>query len=496
MTPFILSVAPLAVFILLLLWKKMPLIRVSFITLVLVAGLAFFYWRIFPALLLASSFKGLLVASDILVIIFGAIFFLEIIKKFKVIDSISYYLESFSKDYRVQIIILAWFFENFIEGTAGFGTPVVIVAPLLIGLGLRPLKAVIIALLGNSASVVFGAAGTPIRIGFEGLDVSLVPHLSSLINFVGLIVPAFMLWILVSDKPDKKQQFFETLPFAIWSGIAFVVPSFLVVGLGQEFPSILGSVIGLFLVLISLRLNIFAPKNIRSEVKATTPAEPLPLSKAIFPYALLVIFLIAGKFLLSGVSASVQFHGLSHSFNLFNPGLAFIISGLITALIWRDKIILGVKTAVSALKRIMEPFLVIAFMSAIVQIMLNAGQNLTGLSSPIVLIAQTFETLFLPFWAPFIGAFGAFITGSATVSNIMFGNFLALAAKALNMVSGKILALTLVGAAAGNMVALADILSGEAVVGLKNEERRILKGVIVPCLVYLLLAGLIGILII
>jgi lactate permease len=274
------------------------------------------------------------------------------------------------------------------------------------------------------------------------------------------------------------------------------VPSFLVVGLGQEFPSILGSVIGLFLVLISLRLNIFAPKNIRSEFKATAAAKPLPLSKAIFPYALLVIFLIAGKFLLSGVSASVQFHGLSHSFNLFNPGLAFIISGLITALIWRDKIILGVKTAVAALKRATEPFLVIAFMSAIVQIMLNAGQNLTGLSSPIVLIAQTFETLFLPFWAPFIGAFGAFITGSATVSNIMFGNFLALAAKALNMVSGKILALTLVGAAAGNMIALADILSGEAVVGLKNEERRILKGVIVPCLVYLSLAGLIGILII
>lgn len=488
MTPFILSVAPFVVFILLLLWKKMPLIRVSFITLILVAGLAFFYWRIFPPLLLASSFKGLLVALDILVIIFGAIFFLEIIKKFKVIDSISYYLESFSKDYRVQIIILAWFFENFLEGTAGFGTPVVIVAPLLIGLGLRPLKAVIIALLGNSASVVFGAAGTPIRIGFEGLDVSLVPHLSSLINFVGLIVPAFMLWILVADKPDKKQQFFETLPFAIWSGIAFVVPSFLVVGLGQEFPSILGSVIGLFLVLISLRLNIFAPKNIRSETRAITPAEQLPLSKAIFPYALLVIFLIAGKFLLSGLAASVKFYGLGHSFNLFNPGLAFIISGLITALIWKEKIILEAKTATTALKRAIEPFLVIAFMSAIVQIMINSGQ--------IALIAESFETPLLPFWTPFVGAFGAFITGSATVSNIMFGNFLALAAKALNMVSGKILALALVGAAAGNMVALADILSGEAVVGLKNEERRILKGVIIPCLVYLSLAGLIGILII
>lgn len=488
MTPFILSVVPLVVFVLLLLWKKMPLIRVSFITLILVVGLAFFYWRIFPPLLLASGAKGFFIALDIFVIILGAVFFLEIIKNFKVIDSISYYLESFSKDYRVQIIILAWFFENFLEGTAGFGAAVVIVAPLLIGLGLSPLKAIIIALLGNSSAVVFGAAGTPIRIGFEGLDVSSVPYLASLINFIGLIVPVFMLWILVSDKPDKKQQFFETLPFAVWSGIAFVVPSFLVVGLGQEFPSILGSVIGLILVLISLRLNIFAPKNIRSEVKATTPAESLPLSKAVFPYALLVILLIAGKLLLSGVSTSVQFHGLGHSFNLFNPGLAFIISGLITALIWKDKMILKAKTVTTALKRAIGPFLVIAFMSAMVQIMTNTGQ--------IALIAQIFETRFLAFWTPFIGAFGAFLTGSATVSNIMFGNFLNTAAGIMHLAGGKILALTLVGAAAGNMVALADILSGEAVVGLKNEERRILKGVIVPCLVYVLLAGLIGILII
>ena len=134
------------------------------------------------------------------------------------------------------------------------------------------------------------------------------------------------------------------------------------------------------------------------------------------------------------------------------------------------------------------PFLVIAFMSAIVQLMINTGQ--------IVLIAQAFETSFLAFWSPFIGAFGAFITGSATISNIMFGSFLNTAAGIMNLAGEKILALALVGAAAGNMVSLADILAAEAVVGLKNEERRILKGVIVPCLVYLLLVGLVGILII
>ena len=93
-----------------------------------------------------------------------------------------------------------------------------------------------------------------------------------------------------------------------------------------------------------------------------------------------------------------------------------------------------------------------------------------------------------------VGAFGSFLTGSATVSNLMFGNFLATAARDLSLSVDKILALALVGGAAGNMIALADIMAAEAVVGLKNEERKVLKGVIIPCAIYILLIGVIGLL--
>jgi len=74
----------------------------------------------------------------------------------------------------------------------------------------------------------------------------------------------------------------------------------------------------------------------------------------------------------------------------------------------------------------------------------------------------------------------------------MFGNFLALAAKSLGFAVDKILALALVGAAAGNMIALADIIAAEAVVGLKNEESKILRGVIIPCAIYVILIGIVG----
>ncbi len=343
-------------------------------------------------------------------IILGAIFFLEVLKDIKIIDNIRFQLESFFKDYRVQIILLAWFFENFIEGTAGFGTPAIIVAPLLIGLGLSPLTAVVIGLLGNSTSVAFGAAGTPIRVGFEGLNVASVPNYAALFNCVGFLVPVFMLWVLVSQQKDKKGHFREALPFAIWSGIAFVVPSVLVVPLGQEFPSILGSIIGLILVLITIRLGIFVPKNKRQLRKIKIPEVKLPGFKLVTPYALLILLLIVGKFAL-GTS------------KFANPGLAFLIAGIPIALLWGRKGV-ALESFKTAMSRAWEPFLVIASMSIMVQLIINSGFNLSGLPSTLKVISKGFEVPALPFLAPIAGAFGSFLTGSATISNIMFGNFL------------------------------------------------------------------------
>lgn len=493
--PFILSISPFILFLLLLLWKKQPLLKVSALTLFLMAGLAVLYWKIFPGLILVSFAKGIFVAVDIFLIILGAIFFLEILKDLKVIDNISYYLESFSKDYRIQVIILAWFLENFLEGTAGFGIASVIVAPLLIGLGLSSLKAIIISLLGNSTSVVFGAAGTPIRVGFAGLDYASIPQLAAWINCIGFIVPIFILLTLVADKPDKKKQFWEALPFAIWAGITFVVPSALVVFLGQEFPSIIGSVIGLLLVLLTTKLGIFSPKNIRSGREIKNPKQTLSYFKAFSPYFLLIVLLILGKIFLGPINFTVPF-AINHKFNLFNPGFAFLAAGLpIAFLLGSTRHRVAVQAVKRAIKSSIEPFLVIASISIVVQLMIGSGQNSSELPSAIALIAKSFETAILPFWAPFIGAFGSFITGSATISNIMFGNFLNFAAQAINMDAAKILALALVGGAAGNMTALADILATETVIGLKNQERAVLKGVIVPCLIYLVLIGIIGLLI-
>lgn len=491
--PIILALIPFLFFVFFLLIYKTSLLRASLIAFILYVILAIFYWGIYPSFLLISFGKGFFVAFDILIIIFGAIFFLEVLKDFKVISNISYYLEHLSHDYRVQIIVIAWLFEAFLEGTAGFGTPAAIAVPLLIGLGLSPIRALIVGLLGNSTAGVFGAAGTPINVGFAGLSVSSVPFFASLLNLVGIIVPIFMLWAITLGRENRKKEFFGALPFAIWSGIVFVVPSILFAKFWPEFPSILGATIGIILVLITTKLHIFVPKeslSLKNEKDLTATMSPF---KSFLPYVILVLFLILGKVFLGKIGISLNL-GFKHIFNLFNPGFAFILAGLVVAYMWKSQMKVLSDSIKVGLSEAIGPFLVIVSMLAMVQVMINSGQNTTGLPSAITIIAQFFETSLLPFFAPFIGAFGGFITGSVTVSNILFGNLFSMASLPLGFNPQAILSLGVVGAAAGNMIALADILTAEAVVRVKNQELDILKGVFIPCMTYLILVGLIGML--
>lgn len=489
--PIILSVIPFIFFVLFLTLNNTSLLKASVLTLVLYTLLVLFYWKILPNFLYISYVKGFLVAFDILIIIFGAIFFLEILNDLKIINNISYYLEHFSKDYRVQIIVIAWFFEAFLEGTAGFGTPAAIAVPLLIGLGLPPIRALIVGLLGNSTAGVFGAAGTPINVGFAGLKFGSVPVIASLVNCVGFIVPVFMLWVMTKGRENRKHEFLGALPFAIWSGLVFVIPSYMISLFWPEFPSIIGSLIGLVLVVITTKLGIFIPKEVLSLKNEKELVSTMSPFKSFLPYIILVFLLVLGKILLGKIGVSIHL-GFTHIFNLFNPGFAFILAGLIVSLIWKSKKDVFNDSFKVAIRGSIGPFLVIVSMLAMVQLMINSGQNTSSLPSAIIIIAKFFETSFLPFFAPFVGAFGGFITGSVTVSNILFGHLFYTAATNLNLNSQAILSLGVVGTAAGNMVALADILTAEAVVKVKNQERQILKGVFIPCMIYLILVGVIG----
>lgn len=476
----ILALSPFLIFCLLLLFRhSASLLKISFFTLFITIIIALLFWYCPLSVVTTSLFQGLLTAIDILLIIFGAIFFLEILKKNKVTESLALYLDNFSSDLRIQVIMLAWFFENFLEGIAGFGTPSTVVAPLLIALGLSPLKAVVIALLGNSTSVPFGAVGTPIRIGLAAVNPESISMATTtaFYNLTGFIVPLFMLWVLVSSEKNRKTLFQEAFPFALWSGIAFVVPSYIISFFGIEFPSILGSIIGILLVILTSRLDIFIPKNTYSYHQSKTKSvNVLSLRKTIFPYLLFIGLLIFSKLLLNNA----------------NPGIVFIVTTLIVALYSQIKWSEIFNTGRLAIGKSIESFLVIGAMSAMVQLMNNSGNTLHGLPSITQSISTLFSTQILPILAPFIGAIGSFITGSATVSGIMFASSVHSSSLSLGLDPIKILGLTLVGAGAGNMIALSDVLVAKTVAASTEPLRKIILSLLPFCLIYLSLIALLG----
>ena len=498
MSMFLISFLPIILILILVLLFRKSLFFSAPLAFILTLFLSIFLWKISPAYAGASSLKGLFIAVEVTLIIFGALFFLDVMKKKGIIESIEYHLGRLSSDKRVQAIILAFMFGAFLEGAAGFGTPAAIVAPLLVGIGFPALIAVVICLIANSTSVVFGAVGTPIKLGFSGLDVTGVGFYAGLINLIiGTFVPLMIIAALVimNSKEKRWHRIKEMIPFSIVSGLCFTVPYFIISIFDFELPTLLGSLIGMVVLALIVRKKLFLPKDSWAfESKRNVKLSPkYSLLGSFLPYLIVVIALVLVKFInFRSVTYAIA-EGISYSINIFNPGIIFLIIALFFSLKSFSSIKYSFKDSFFKLEK---AFITLFFIAAFVQLMVNTNFNSSGLGSMISIISGFATTSAIPFLAPFIGAFGAFIAGSATVSNLMLGKIHFQAATALAISPQKILALEVVGAAAGNMIALSNIVAAQATVKLHGQEERIIKINIIPCFIYLALAGTIGLILV
>jgi lactate permease len=487
MIPLLLSLAPILLLISLLLILRKPLFIAAPISFLYALLIAVSTWAVRQEYVFASLFKAFFVSFDIILIIFGAILFLEYLKSSGLIKKIEARFSSISSDMRGQAIIIIWFFGSFIEGTAGFGSPAAITAPFLVAIGFPALLAVILALVGNSTAVVFGAVGTPIRIGFVGLDVSSVSVVAAFINlFAGLLVPLLIIGVMTYYQKKPFKYFSEAIPFALWSGLCFLIPYFLLSFLGPEFPSLLGPIIGLFIVSFSVKKNLFVPK--RGGVKKSVRVKSSFFDFS--PYFILIGLLLAGKYVLPSLSVNIV-QGVSHSLSFYNPGFLFLLSIVLSSVFFvrfNDFKLKFNKT----FSLLLYPFISIFFITSLVQLLILSGYNNSNLGSMLdVIISSLLNNNYLLF-SPLIGAFGSFLSGSATVSNLLFGALQFESALILGLSTVLILALQVVGAGIGNMVSLTNIVAAQATVKLKNEENSILKGTIVPALIYLVFVTIFG----
>jgi lactate permease len=546
----LLAFAPILVAALLLVVFRLPAKKAMPLAFVITVVIAYFAWDISLINIFASSIQGLFITFDILLIIFGAIVLLNILKYSRAIVTIRQGFTNITEDRRIQVVIITWLFGSFLEGAAGFGTPAAIVAPLLVGLGFPTFCAVMLGMMVQSTAVTFGAVGTPILVGVTGglqspeLTAELVNsglEFSDYIQLVtskvvlmhglaGVFMPTLMVCMMTRffGKNKSWKEGLEVLPFTLLGGIAFVVPYALTgLFLGPEFPSLLGALVGIPLVVSAAKHGFLMPKKIWDfEAESKWPAHwigslnvklnsggekvEMSLAKAWAPYLMLAVLLVLSRltqlpfksWLLSVKVSWSDIFGTSISASstpLYLPGTVLLMVSLITILLHKMKK-KAVKTAFSeSAKMLLGAGFVLIFTIPMVRIYINSGVNPSGIPGMPIAMAEFVAAKVgnvYPLFAPSIGALGAFIAGSNTVSNLMFSLFQFGVATSLFMPTTIIVALQAVGAAAGNMIAIHNIVAASATVGFLGKEGLILKKTIIPTVYYLIVVGIIGLLLI
>lgn len=551
----LLALLPILVVGTLLLGFRWPARTAMPVGLAVVVVVALFAWKMSLVAVSASIVQGLLIAVGLLWIIFGALLMLETLIKSGALQTIRAGFTTISPDRRVQVIIIAWLFGSFIEGAAGFGTPAAVVAPLLLALGFPAAAAVMAGLIIQSTPVSFGAVGTPMLTGLGtgladtsgalapevqaradvlGLDqLGFIAHTATQVAtihaIVGILVPLILVTMMCGFYGEKRsfRAGLAVAPFAIYAALAMIVPYVTVAYvLGPEFPSMLGGFLGLVLVMFTSSKGFLMPKDVwdfpprerwsdrwMGTVDPTKEADALTrnmsMVRAWSPYVIVAALLLltrnvpAIKDFLMGPAAlevaNIFGTGISQNLELlYSPGAIFLLACLITYVLHGmkgEQIKASWKVAGGQLGGAAFALLCAV---PLVRIFINSGPdfNAAGLDSMPITLAQAAADLAGQGWpivSPFIGALGAFVAGSNTVSNMMFALFQFNTGIGIGAASPEtVAALQAVGGAAGNMVAVHNVVAAAATVGLLGREGDLIRKTILPMTYYCLATGGIG----
>lgn len=506
---------------------------------VVAALIALTIWQVPLQTVLAASIAGIINALDILIIVFGAILILQLMKKGGGMNGISRSMAAISTDRRVQALIIAWLFVSFIEGAAGFGTPAAVAAPLLMGMGFPPLLAAILTLVGDSTAVSFGVVGVPTRLGFEplrdvvalpaGMDfggfINLITARAGILHFaVGTFIPLAMVMLMTKLTDGSFRRGLEVWRLALFAGLVFTVPQVIIaVTLGPDLATLLGSLIGLPVFIVAVSRGFLTPKTtwdfpprhawpdtwegtIRAGSDGGHAGPVLSGLRAWLPYVL-----VGALLLLTRIEA-LQVQGLLQGWRiawndifgtgigrgiapLYNPGI--LPFGLVALLIppmhgihWRN--------AISATRETITMLgaAAVALIAALIMVyvMMNSGTD-GGRASMLITIAQAAADATGQSWtlfAPLVGVLGAFIAGSNTVSNIMFGALQYDTAIRNGLPPALILALQTLGGAAGNMICVHNVVAVLTTVGLVGKEGLVIRTNLGISLGYALIAGVLA----
>ncbi|MFD0770707.1 lactate permease LctP family transporter [Bacillus sp. CGMCC 1.60114] len=520
------AMIPIIFFFLALTVFRMKGYVAGLITVVLTVIIALFVYKMPFTMAMAATGYGFAYGLwPIAWIIIMSVFLYKISVKTGQFDVIRASVLSITNDHRLLVILIGFSFGAFLEGAAGFGAPVAITAALLAGLGLNPLYAAGLCLIANTAPVAFGAMGIPILVAGQvtGIDPHKVGQMAGhQLPLLSLFVPFFIVFLMDGLKGIK-----QTWPALFVAGGAFGITQFITATyLGPELPDITSALVSL--VSLALFLKVWQPKEIyrsgegQVEAAATATAGSTTnltvgkVLKAWSPFIILTIMVVIWsqkffkdlfvpggalenlvfKFKVPGlhnlvmkaepiVNKPTPYEAILKLDILSATGTAILIACIITMFVLKMSPKQAAVTFKETLQELKMPILSIGLVLGFAFI-----ANYSGLSSTLALaLAGTGK--FFPFFSPFLGWLGVFLTGSDTSANALFSNLQAITAHQVGVKEVLLVAANTTGGVTGKMISPQSIAIACAAVGLSGKESDLFRFTVKHSLFFVTIVGII-----
>lgn len=448
--------------------------------------------------------KAFILSVDVLFIIWAAYLLYRVTDEAGAIKTIGRLLPSLTGDRGMQALLIGWVFASFLQGAGGFGVPVAVTAPLLIGLGFPPLSAVIIPSIGHGWAVTFGSLGSSFNalMSATGLDAAALAPESAL--FLGLA--CLLTGPMVAHAADG------------WSGVRRLLVPALVIGVIMSavqlavaagaglwnLGAFTGGLAGLAVSVWVVRWGGASGSIERSERN--------PLLLALSAYIVLIILTITillippVKDWLDGVSIQIQFPetvtalgyvspaGANRPIHIFtHAGAILVYTSVVAFYIYKRAGLynegVGKNIFQSTVRGMMSSSLSIVLMVAMATIMQGSGMTEALAQGLADAVGRAF-----PLVAPWIGGIGAFMTGSNTNSNVVFAALQMRTAELLAYSIPAILAGQTAGAAVASVAAPTKVVVGTSTAGMAGKEGDVLRALIGYTFILVLFIGLLTVL--
>lgn len=517
---WILSTIPILILLVLMIHFGWGASKAAPLTLGITILISFLFFKANSLVIFIELLKALWNSLSIILVIITAVLLYEVSNEAKAFSVLNKVFKSIAPNELIRIMIIGIAFASFLQGVTGFGVPVLVAAPLLIQIGVKPLWAVIIPLIGHSWAGTFGTLALAwhaliLQSGVDSSMVSSVAIYATILLFILNLLATGAISYFYGGAQGLKKGFLAIILLSITQGGGQILFSQINADLGVFIPS----AISLFVLVILSKTPLYKDNwqiddskvmNVReTEKNKDVIKDNMSVNEAFIPYylmtaiTLLVLLVPPVNELLGQFSYGPNFIETGTGFGVINAAIDsyapikplthasmfLFLSSILGYMYYRKNNIIKTKALGQIFKRTMKkiisPTLAVVSLISISRVMAGTGQTFV-LAEGVSLVLGSYYVIL----APFIGLLGSFITGSNMSSNILFGDFQLITSNLIGLNSSAVLGSQTAGAAIGTSIAPGNIVLGTTTAGILGSEGKVLKKIIPFTLVIATIFGL------